>query len=130
MTVKEVQQARAATTTLAALVGKAGQWIIDKTTWRPHIMDGVTPGGHPVALKADTDALSTSVGQKANDADVVKVVAQTLTDEQKEQALENQGVLQAIRELITEYGGTVPTSLSSQSATTMAAGSDPWGDFN
>lgn len=51
--VREVQQARASATKLATLVGKAGQWIIEKATWRPHIMDGATAGGHPVAFLKD-----------------------------------------------------------------------------
>lgn len=60
----------------------------------------------------------------------LSVIAQTLTEDQQTQALENMGVISVLEELITEYGGTVPTSLSSQSATTMAAGSDPWDAFN
>lgn len=60
----------------------------------------------------------------------LSVIAQTLTEDQQTQALENMGVISALEELITEYGGTVPTSLSSQGVTTMAAQSDPWSDFN
>ena len=40
-------------------------------------------------------------------------------------------VLQAIRELITEYGGTVPTSLPADSAVAVSTQSaDPWSEFN
>ena len=121
--VREVQQARASSTTLATLTGKAGQLIVNKSDWRVHVMDGTTAGGRPVAMKPEVDS-------KANDSVVVKQTAQTLSETVQTQVLTNLGVISAIEELITEYGGTVPTSLSSQSATTMAAGSDPWGDFN
>lgn len=61
MSVKEVKQAGASTAKLATLVGKAKQFIIDKTTWRPHIMDGSTPGGHPLAFKKEIDGIETSL---------------------------------------------------------------------
>lgn len=61
MTVKEVQQAGASPAKLATLVGKAKQFIIDKTTWRPHVMDGSTPGGYPLAFKKDIDDIETSL---------------------------------------------------------------------
>ena len=86
MSVKEVKQAGASTAKLATLVGKAKQFIIDKTTWRPHIMDGSTPGGHPLAMKKDVDDLATEVATKQD--------AKELED--------------ALKELITEYGGSVP----------------------
>ena len=120
--VREVQQARASAAKLATLVGKAGQWIIEKVTWRPHIMDGSTPGGHPVAMKSDVDTL---------DANVVKTTAQTLDEPKQTQVLENLGVIQALEELITENGGTVPTSWSENSVQTMSTQSaDPWSDLN
>lgn len=58
MSVKEVKQAGASTAKLATLVGKAKQFIIDKTTWRPHIMDGSTPGGYPLAMVKDFDVVN------------------------------------------------------------------------
>lgn len=41
--------------------------------------------------------------------DVVHISAQTLTEAQQEQVLQNLGVFDALASLITEYGGTVPT---------------------
>ena len=73
MSVKEVKQAGASTAKLATLVGKAKQFIIDKTTWRPHIMDGSTPGGYSLAFENE----------------VLKLIAQTLTPEQKAQVVKN-----------------------------------------
>lgn len=78
------------------------------------------------ALPAATDSVAGAVKL----ADVVRTAAQSLSETVQTQVLTNLGVISALEELITEYGGTVPTSLSTQSATTMAAGSDPWGDFN
>lgn len=119
--VREVQQARASATKLATLAGKAGQWIVEKVTWRPHIMDGVTAGGIPLALKSDVDTL---------ESNAVKTTTQTLNETQQTQALENLGVIDAISELITENGGTVPTSLSTNSVQTMSAAPvDPWADL-
>lgn len=121
--VREVQQARASATKLATLVGKAGQWIIEKVTWRPHIMDGTTAGGHPIAFKSEVDL-------KADDSVVVKQTAQTLGESVQTQVLTNLGVIDALEELITENGGTVPTSLSENSVQTMSAAPvDPWGDL-
>lgn len=40
----------------------------------------------------------------------LSVIAQTLTSVQQEQALDNLGVIDALEQLIVEYGGTVPTS--------------------
>ena len=73
MSVKEVKQAGASTAKLATLVGKEKQFIIDKTTWRPHIMDGSTPGGYSLAFENE----------------VLKLIAQTLTLEQKAQVVKN-----------------------------------------
>lgn len=115
--VREVQQARASSTTLATLTGKAGQLVIDKTTWRAHVMDGVTAGGHPVAMQSEVTTL---------DSQSVKTVAQTLDSTKQEQALTNLGVIAALKELITEYGGTVPQSLSTQSVSEQSVEVDPW----
>ena len=117
--VREVQQARASTS-LPTLTGKAGQLVIDKTTWRAHVMDGTTAGGHPVAMKTEVDS-------KANDSVVVKQTAQTLSETVQTQVLTNLGVIAALQELITEYGGTVPNSNSVQ---TLSANTDPWSEFN
>lgn len=87
--VREVQQARASTS-LPTRTGKAGQLIIDKTDWRIHVMDGTTQGGHPAAKKSEVDALQTSL--TTLNGQTVKTVAQTLTDEQKLQALTNLGI--------------------------------------
>ena len=121
--VREVQQARASATKLATLVGKAGQWIIEKVTWRPHIMDGTTAGGHPLAFKSEVDL-------KADDSVVVKQTAQTLGESVQTQVLTNLGVIDALEDLITENGGTVPTSLSETNAVSAQSADNPWADLS
>lgn len=121
--VREVQQARASSTKLATLVGKAGQWIIEKVTWRPYVMDGTTAGGHPLAFKSEVDL-------KADDSVVVKQTAQTLGESVQTQVLTNLGVIDALEDLITEYGGTVPTSLSDTNTVSAQSASDPWAELN
>ena len=121
--VREVQQARASNSKLATLVGKAGQWIIEKVTWRPHVMDGTTAGGHPLAFKSEVDL-------KADDSVVVKQTAQTLGESVQTQVLTNLGVIDALEDLITEYGGTVPTSLSETNAASAQSADNPWADLS
>lgn len=56
---------------------------------------------------------------------------QSLSESIQTQVLTNLGVIDALEELITENGGTVPTSLSENSIQTMSAegNSDPWADL-
>ena len=65
--VREVQQARASSTTLATLTGKAGQLIVNKSDWRGHVMDGATAGGHEVALLADLTSFQTAILEAIED---------------------------------------------------------------
>ena len=115
--VREVQQARASTAKLATLVGKAGQWIIEKGTFRPHIMDGVTAGGKTLAFKSEGDT-------KGGDTNVIKQSSQTLTETVQTTVLTNLGVITAIEELTAEYTGTSANALSVQSA------DDPWSEYD
>lgn len=107
--VREVQQARASATKLATLVGKAGQWIIEKVTWRPHIMDGVTAGGHPLAFQSELLTEGPTLQQTAID-----------------KALTALGVYDALEELVTEYGGTV----SETNAVSAQSASDLWAELS
>ena len=108
--VREVQQARASAAKLATLVGKAGQWIIEKVTWRPHIMDGVTAGGKALAFESELLTKVSSLSQELIDH-VLTVL----------------GIYQALEELITENGGTVPTN--SVQTTSAQSADDPWADL-
>ena len=111
--VREVQQARASATKLATLAGKAGQWIIEKVTWRPHVMDGTTTGGHPLAFQSELLTEGPTLQQTAID-----------------KALTSLGVYNAIEELVTEYGGTVQASLSDTNTASTQNADDPWADLN
>lgn len=63
--------------------------------------------------------------------DVVPTSEQTLTEKQQTQALTNLGVIDALEDLITENGGTVPASLSeTNAASTQSTSTDPWADLN
>ena len=116
-----VQQLQSTSANLADYAGAAGQIVYNSETKKIHIMDGVTAGGIPLAFKSDVDTL---------ESNSVKTTEQTLTEDQQTQSLKNQGVIQAITELITENGGTVPTSLSENSVQTMSEDeADPWADL-
>ena len=110
--VREVQQARALSSKLATIAGKAGQWIIEKVTWRPHIMDGTTAGGHPLAFQSELLTEGPTLQQTAID-----------------KALTSLGVYAAFEDLITEYGGTVPTSLSETNSVSAQSADNPWADL-
>ena len=111
--VREVQQARASASKLATLVGKAGQWIIEKTTWRPHIMDGTTLGGHTLAFESELLTKVTSLSP-----DLIDHVLEVL------------GIYDALKELITENGGTVPTDTNTvQTMSAQSTAADPWADL-
>ena len=68
------------------------------------------------------------ISSKAEDSVVVKTITQSLNDTQKNNVCENIGLNQAIRELIQEYGGTVPNSLSVLSENMNS--DDPWADLS
>ena len=59
----ERSQAGAPTSWFASGVGKVRQIIIDTSTFRVHIMDGVTPGGYELAFKSEVDAVAASVDE-------------------------------------------------------------------
>lgn len=60
----------------------------------------------------------------------VSLNVQSLSESVQTQVLTNLGVINALEELITENGGTVPTSLSENSVQTMSAEpEDPWADL-
>ena len=107
----------------AAFTGDQGELSYDTEKKTVLVHDGSTVGGIPLAKKSEVDV-------KANDAEVIKNVSQTLTDTQADQACENLKINQALRELITAYGGTVPTSLSEQSVQPLSVEpADLWSQY-
>ena len=107
--VREVQQAGADATWFVTGVGKARQWIIDIATFRPHIMDGTTAGGKTLAFESE-----------------LLTKGSTLTQTAIDNVLTVRGIYGALEELIVEYGGTVPQSLSTQSVSEQSVEVDPW----
>ena len=66
-----------------AYTGIPKQLVVDTSKWNIHLMDGVTPGGYKVAMAAD---LAAGLAQKVDTAELET----------------------ALKELIVEFGGTVP----------------------
>ena len=108
-----VQQLQSTSANLADYAGAAGQIVYNSETKKIHIMDGVTAGGKALAFESE---LLTKVS--------------SLSQELIDHVLEVLGIYDALEELITENGGTVPTSLSTNSVQTMSAAPvDPWADL-
>ena len=98
---------------LATYVGFAGEIIIEKVTFRPHIMDGVNAGGHTLAFESELLTKVTSLSQ-----DLIDHVLEVL------------GIYDALEELITENGGTVPTDTNTvQTTSAQTTSADPWADL-
>lgn len=137
-------------------VGRDRQVVIqtdDPKGYRPVIMDGQTTGGKSkVALVADlTDYLTKNnptftgtlsgangifTGTLSLNGDPVATQSELLTEGPTLQqtaidnALTSLGVYEALEDLITEYGGTVPTSLSDTNTVSTQSASDPWADLS
>lgn len=72
--------------------------------------------------------MKTFLTKEAADNYYLSFTAQTLNEAQQTQALENLGVIDALGDLITEYGGTVPNSLSVLNKSVNS--DDPWADLS
>lgn len=66
-----------------AYTGIPKQLVVDTSKWKIHLMDGATPGGYKVAMAAD---LAAGLAQKVDTSELET----------------------ALKELIVEFGGTVP----------------------
>ena len=72
------------------------QLVVDTSKWKIHLMDGSTPGGYEVAMAADVTA---GLAQKVDTSTYAAGLAQKVDTSELETAL---------KELIVEFGGTVP----------------------
>lgn len=72
------------------------QLVVDTSKWKIHLMDGSTPGGYEVAMVADVTA---GLAQKVDTVTYNAGLAQKVDTAELETAL---------KELIVEFGGTVP----------------------
>ena len=79
-----------------AYTGIPKQLVVDTSRWKIHLMDGATPGGYEVAMSADVAA---GLAQKVDTATYNAGLAQKVDTSELETAL---------KELIVEFGGTVP----------------------
>ena len=73
------------------------QLVVDTSKWKIHLMDGSTPGGFEVAMVAD---LTAGLAPKVDTSTYTAGLAQKVDTSEFETAL---------KELIVEFGGTVPT---------------------
>ena len=79
-----------------AYTGIPKQLVVDTSKWDIHLMDGATPGGYKVAMAAD---LAAGLAQKVDTSTYTAGLAQKVDTAELETAL---------KELIVEFGGTVP----------------------
>lgn len=79
-----------------AYTGIPKQLVVDTSKWKIHLMDGSTPGGYEVAMAAD---LAAGLAQKVDTSTYTAGLAQKVDTAELEPAL---------KELIVEFGGTVP----------------------
>ncbi len=79
-----------------AYTGIPKQLVVDTSKWKIHLMDGSTPGGYEVAMVADVTA---GLAQKVDTVTYNAGLAQKVDTAELETAL---------KELIVEFGGTVP----------------------
>lgn len=79
-----------------AYTGIPKQLVVDTSKWNIHLMDGATPGGYKVAMAAD---LAAGLAQKVDTSTYTAGLAQKVDTAELETAL---------KELIVEFGGTVP----------------------
>lgn len=79
-----------------AYTGIPKQLVVDTSKWKIHLMDGATPGGYEVAMSADVAA---GLAQKVDTSTYTAGLAQKVDTSELETAL---------KELIVEFGGTVP----------------------
>ena len=92
--------------------------------------------GNSVVTQGDLEELQgqieSKVDLKADDSVVVKQTVQTLRESVQTQVLTNLGVIDALKELITKNGGTVPTDLTELGLTeeTETLSTDPWAQYN
>ena len=92
----------------------------------PLLRTDILPSIPADKLPAATDTTAGAVKL----TDVLLTKAQTLTASIQEQVLTNLGVIDALEDLITEYGGTVPTDSGTQSVQSAQSADDPFAELS
>ena len=100
-------------TAFASAVIDAGSVYWHEVQKRIRIGDGTTAGGLGVAMEPDLIQNGPTLQQTAID-----------------KALSSLGVYDALEDLITEYGGTVPASLSETNTASTQNADDPWAEYD
>ena len=114
----ERSQAGAPTAWFDTGVGKVRQLIIDTSTFRIHVMDGTTAGGHPVAMKADLNSYAPLNSPVLTGTPTAPTAAAGTNTTQVATTAFVKGevdpILQAFRDFADEHGITVPATTNTE----------------
>lgn len=92
-----------------AYTGIPKQLVVDTSKWKIHLMDGATPGGYEVAMSADVAAgLAQKVDTATYNAGLAQKVDTSTYTAGLAQKVGTSELETALKELIVEFGGTVP----------------------
>ena len=92
-----------------AYTGIPKQLVVDTSKWKIHLMDGSTPGGYEVAMVADVTAgLAQKVDIVTYTAGLAQKVDIVTYNAGLAQKVDTAELETALKELIVEFGGTVP----------------------
>lgn len=92
-----------------AYTGIPKQLVVDTSRWKIHLMDGATPGGYEVAMSADVAAgLAQKVDTVTYNAGLAQKVDTATYNAGLAQKVDTSELETALKELIVEFGGTVP----------------------
>ena len=92
-----------------AYTGIPKQLVVDTSKWKIHLMDGSTPGGYEVAMVADVTAgLAQKVDTSTYNAGLAQKVDTSTYNAGLAQKVDTAELETALKELIVEFGGTVP----------------------
>lgn len=111
------------------------KWVLQNPATGTEIPSASEAQSGTIQIATNSDAQTGTNDTKAISplkafANFVSLNAQTLSEAIQTQVLTNLGVIDALEELITEYGGTVPTSLSDTNTASAQSAGDPWADLS
>lgn len=109
------------------------KWVLQNPATGTEIPSASETQSGTIQIATNSDAQTGTNDTKAISplkafANFVSLNAQTLSETIQTQVLTNLGVIDALEELITEYGGTVPASVNT--ASVQNAGTDPWAELS
>lgn len=120
-----VQFRRGNTAQVAAYTGPIAEFIVNLTTNRPHLQDGVTPGGHPLALLTDLEGAGAGDMLKAT-YDPTNKNADAFNMENMSEGSTKKIMTQAER---TKLGGIAPNATANSTDAFLLALENSTGDL-